>query len=337
MFARTLALLAASCTTGFAAVSLQDADSLWKFDGAASGTATNAQIIDATGRHTNVTGATNLTWKTNVPANSPAGGTPVDSLGRALSFNPVVTAAGSSTPLPVVNDTVSAATFRVAEGTVSGNFSILTRAMWEGPVPGATGVTPNDAPGNYWLVNNGLSGNGVGSLFGFLGAADGQTARLSYYTSNTTDTTNGGITTGTRSVNSSTGFNVSKGVWYDIGIVVDMGDGNAATTANNTVTFYLYGPDQSVLRKEVFSNMYISDVTTLAPAANAFLTVGAESPGTGTSNQRKTFNGSLDYLAIFDQSLSEAEVLAIFAAPEPTRGFLMMLGLMGLLARRRRA
>lgn len=323
MFARTLALLAVSCIPGFAAVSLQDADSLWKFDGAASGTATNAQIVDATGRHTNVTGATNLTWKTNVPANSPAGGTPVDTLGRALSFNPVTTAIG----VGAADDTVTAATFRVADATVSGNFSILTRAMWDGPVPGAEGITPNDTPGNYWLLNNGVGGNGIGSLLGFLGSADGETARLSYYTST------GGTFGGTRTVNSTAAL--TKGVWYDIGIVVNMGDNSAATLADNTVTFYLYGPGG--LQTQTVSGMYISDVTTAAPASNAVLTVGSESVGSGASNQRKTFNGSLDYLAIFDQSLSQADVVAIFAAPEPTRGFLVMLGLVGLLARRRRA
>ncbi|MES2507619.1 MAG: hypothetical protein V4599_13015 [Verrucomicrobiota bacterium] len=187
MFARFLILLGASCTAGFGSVTLQQADSFWKFDGAASGAASNAQIVDFTGNHTAVN-ATRLSWNTSVPATSPAGGAPQDTLGRALSFDPYVTVAGAGTG----DDTTAAATLQVANGTVSGNFSVLTRAMWDGPVLGADGVTPNDVAGNHWLMNNGLGGNGIGFLFGILGNADGQTARLAYYTSS------GGSFTGTR-------------------------------------------------------------------------------------------------------------------------------------------
>ncbi|GAA5136813.1 hypothetical protein GCM10023213_12510 [Prosthecobacter algae] len=320
MFARFFILLGASCTAGFGSVTLQQADSFWKFDGAASGAASNAQIVDFTGNHT-ASNATRLSWNTSVPATSPAGGAPQDTLGRALSFDPFVTVVGAGT----ADDTTAAATFQVANGTVSGNFSVLTRAMWDGPVLGADGVTPNDVPGNYWLMNNGLGGNGIGFLFGLLGNADGQTARLAYYTSA------GGSFTGTRTSTST--LAITKGVWYDIGMVVDMGDGNAATPADNSVTFYLHGPGG--LQTQTVTGMYISDATTTAPSST--LTVGSESGGVGTSNQRKSFDGSLDYLAMFDESLTQAEVQAIFAAPEPGRALLLGLGLAGMLLRRRRA
>ncbi len=319
MFARFLFLLGSFCTAGFGSVTLQQADSFWKFDGGASGTASNAQIVDFTGNHTAIN-ATRLSWNTSVPATSPAGGAPQDTLGRALSFDPYVTVAGTGT----ADDTTAAATFQVANGAVSGSFSVLTRAMWDGPVLGEAGVTPNDVPGNYWLLNNGLGGNGIGFLFGLLGNADGQTARLAYYTSS------GGSFGGTRSLTST--LAITKGVWYDIGMVVDMGDGNAATLADNSVTFYLHGPGG--LQMQTVTGMYISDVTTAAPSTT--LTVGSESTGLGASNQRKSFDGSLDYLAMFDVGMTQADVQAIFAAPEPSRALLVGLGVVGLLLRRRR-
>lgn len=319
MFARFLFLLGSFCTAGFGSVTLQQADSFWKFDGGASGTASNAQIVDFTGNHTAIN-ATRLSWNTSVPAVSPGGGAPQDTLGRALSFDPYVTVAGAGT----ADDTTAAATFQVANGAVSGSFSVLTRAMWDGPVLGEAGVTANDVPGNYWLLNNGLGANGIGFLFGLLGNADGQTARLAYYTSA------GGSFGGTRSLTST--LAITKGVWYDIGMVVDMGDGNAATLADNSVTFYLHGPGG--LQMQTVTGMYISDVTTAAPSTT--LTVGSESTGLGASNQRKSFDGSLDYLAMFDVGMTQADVQAIFAAPEPSRAMLVGLGVVGLLLRRRR-
>lgn len=319
MFFRFSLFLALSCTTAFGVVTLENADSLWKFDGADSGTASNGQIVDATGNHVAINAA-RLSWNTTVPANSPAGGWPVDTIGRALSFDPYVTIAGAGTS----DDTVAAAAFQVANGTVSGNFSVLTRWNWAGPLPGADGVTPNDLPTNSWLLNNGLGGSGIGFLFGILGNSDGETAKLAYYTSS------GGSFSGTRTKTSTLSF--AKDTWYDVGIVVDMGDGDASTIADNSVTFYLFGPDG--LQTETYTGMYISDATTTAP--NTTLTVGSESSGTGSSNQRKTFNGSLDYLAIFDESMSQEEVLAIFAAPEPGRVMLSLLGFLGLIVCRRR-
>ncbi|HEY1082725.1 MAG TPA: PEP-CTERM sorting domain-containing protein [Prosthecobacter sp.] len=313
MFVRSLfALALCTCTSAFGAVTLQDADSFWKFDGGSSGTATNAQIVDFTGNHV-ATSASRLSWNTSVPATSPAGGIPVDTLGRALNFGPTTVTKNDGA---AVNDSVAAASFLVSNGTVSGNFSVITRAVWDGVVPGG-----DDALGYHWLLNNGLGGSGAGFLFGVQAQDSGNSGRLSYYTSAT------GVASGISTLA------MTKGVWYDIGIVVDMGDNNAATLADNTVTFYLYGPGG--LQTQTISGIHVSDLTSVAPGGN--LLVGSESAGTGTSNQRKTYNGSLDYLAIFDVSMSQQDVLAIMAAPEPGRALLLVIGLAGLLMRRRRA
>lgn len=324
MFVRSFLFLAAACactsTPCIAAVTLVDADSLWKFDGASSGTASNAQIVDATGNHTAIN-ATRLSWNTTVPATSPAGGAPLDTIGRAISFNPTVTTAAAGT----ADDTVAAASFQVSNGTVSGSFSVVSRMMWDGPLQGETGVTPNDLPAiNYWLMNNGLGGNGIGFLFGLLGNSDGSTARLAYYTST------GGTFGGTRSVTST--LAITKGSWYDVAMVVDMGDGDASTLADNSVTFYLYGAGG--LQTQTVTGIYISDATTVGPGTT--LTLGVESTGTGSGNQRKAFDGSLDYLAIFDTGMTQNDVLGIFVAPEPGRGLLLMFGITGLMLRRRR-
>lgn len=328
MFARLSLAMLAMATASHGALTLQNADSLWKFDGGASGTATNAQIIDATGNHTAIN-ANRLSWSTNVPALSPAGGQPVDSLGRALTFNPQVTAVNAGAG---VADSVAAGTFQVANGTVSGEFSVLTRAMWAGPATMSDGTTfSDDTVTNQWLLNNGLGGNGQGFLMGILPSSDGNSARMAYYTSTST----GGpptFTQGTRTYTTATSFSITKNVWYDIAMVVSTGDGDATTVADNSVTFYLYGPDGLVTASQ--SGMYISDISTIPTGTT--LTVGSESAGTGTSNQRKSFNGSLDYLAMFEDALSQEEVVAIFAAPEPGRVLFLLFGLLGLVARRRR-
>lgn len=291
------------------AATLLDASTLWKFDFASSGTPTNAQIIDssAIAPTATVTNSARLTW-TTVPANGPAGGAAVDTIGNGMQFTPLVTV---STPGDAA-DTVQAAAFVATGANVTGGAAVVMRLRWDGRPAGL-----DDNLGYQWLVNNGYTGAGNGFLFG-ISSSDLVTGRLSVLTSGT----------GATNPNSSSTFTLQTGIWYDLAVVFDdLGDADIAT---GRVTYYLYSAAGG-LQTTVINNAYIPTAT-----GNSNVIVGTESFGTGTGNNRKSFYGAMDYLALFDTSLTQSEVLAIFAAPEPGRGMLLLAGglLMGLRRRR---
>jgi hypothetical protein len=295
------------------AVTLTDAHRLWRFDHADSGVASAGQIVDANGNP--VTNASaNLTW-TTVPATGPSGGDAVGPVARGLSFNPSITVKegqGDSGGINELNDTAVAATFQVSSGaTVKGNATVMTRLLWDGPLP------TDDNIGNVWLVNSGMGGANLGFMMGFT-----QGGSLAYYTASV------GGSGATHGYNTGSDFVMQTGVWYDIAMVVD----NLGTEGDATgrVTFYVR-PEGGEL--SVFSSVNTIWVNETSAST---LTVGSESGGTGTGNQRKTFDGTLDYLALFDEALSQADVLAIFAAPEPGRAMLGLMGMVWCLVRRRR-
>ncbi|TLD70274.1 PEP-CTERM sorting domain-containing protein [Phragmitibacter flavus] len=296
------------------AVTLTDAHRLWRFDHASSGTASAGQIVDANGNPVNAA-SSNLSW-VPVPATGPSGGDAVGTLARGLSFNPSVTVvpgAGDSGGTNPLNDTAVAATFQVSTGaTVKGNATIITRLYWNGP------IASDDNFGNVWLVNSGMGGSNVGFMMGFT-----LTGRLTYYTASV------GGSGATHVYNSGPGLVIAEEGWYDIAMVVD----NLGTTGDATgkVTFYAKPAAGNLITDTSGNNVWVNE------NSGSGLTVGAEQGGTGSGNQRKTFDGTLDYLALFDEALSEAEVLAIFAVPEPSRGILVMMAGMLLIGRRRKA
>lgn len=296
------------------AATLLDASTLWKFDFASSGTATNTQIIDSSALAPTATvSATNfnaLSW-TTVPATGPAGGAAVDTIGNGLQFTPVVTvpAAGTGT---TEADTVRAAAFIAGNANVTGSAAIVMRLRWDGRPAGL-----DDNIGSQWLVNNGYTGLGNGFLFG-INSTDLLTGRLSVLT-------NGA---GATNPNSSSTFTLQTGVWYDIALVFDdLGDADIAT---GRLSFYIQSAAGG-FQSTVINNAYIPTGT-----GNTNLVVGSETAGTGSGNNRKSFYGAMDYLALFDTSLTQSEVQAIFAAPEPGRALLLMMGVMLIGIRRRR-
>jgi|GEM_PF-3012248 len=289
-----------------AAVTLEDADSLWKFDFANTGVASNTQIIDSTGNHTANSGSlANLSW-INVPATGPYGGPSIDQLARGLAFTPKLIALDAGTN---GEDSIQAAGFTSTNATVSGNATLVTRLKWDGLVEGM-----NDAAGP-WLLNNGL-GADSGWLFGLT-----TTGALNFYNAPSA------VASVSRTYTPG-GSNLNVGEWYDIAMVLD----DLGTAGDNTgrVTFYLVGEDGTVQTFTSTDNMLITNLS------GGTLVVGSESLGTSTGNSRKTFRGEVDYLAMFDSALSEADVLNIFATPEPSRAFCLALGVGALLLRRRR-
>lgn len=321
-------------------ITLEDADSLWLFDGGTVGTpATSGQIIDATGNHT-VSSVGHLHW-TDVPATGPYGGSTQGSGGHGLQFSPIRVEHNVGTTA----DRVQAAYFTSTNATVTGSSTIITRLRWDGHITDDA-VTP-------WIINNGLVGwgndpDGAGPEIGYSqGFLFGLTAGgyLNYYTAaapttvsdgNPVPTPSGATHTfstsdisGAVAVAGSSALKLDVGVWYDVALVIDdLGDSDQKTTR---VTFYLVGPDGELkFYERISTNIWGS------ANAGANLVVGTESTGEGTGNQRKTFNGAMDYLAIFDEALSQDDIVAIFAVPEPGRAVLVLAGLGIFQLRRRR-
>lgn len=120
-----------SITVAKGAVTLADADSLWRFDmPGGSSVGSNVplgQIVDSSGNgHVASSMTGSLTWATT-PAQSNLGSPST----TGISFNPVVTSLNVG---PTVVDAVNPATFTVSNGSVSGGSAILTRFVSCGTV-----------------------------------------------------------------------------------------------------------------------------------------------------------------------------------------------------------
>jgi hypothetical protein len=311
-----------------AVVTLEDADSFWKFDGGTVGSAaTNTQIVDSSLNSAThpVSSSANLSWVAG-PAGGNYGGIAQGVGGHALKFNPVVTTqvAGSGA------DTVAAATFLATNASVSGSSTMITRLRWDGQIPLQAGGGFIDDNTNQWIVANGFGGWNE-SILGSLGYMFGLTTTggLYYYTAAANASNDPPQTpSGASHSFQPSGFTFTEGQWYDVAMVLD--DFGDASKTTGQVTFYVVGPNGEVQTFISGTNVWIS------PTSNANLLVGSESAGTGSVNQRKAFNGAMDYLALFDTALTRDEVLAIFAIPEPSRALLLLTGLSTLAMRRRR-
>ncbi|TLD69546.1 LamG domain-containing protein [Phragmitibacter flavus] len=311
------------CSPASAVVTLESADSFWKFDGGTVSTAaTFTQVVDSSVNNHQVTSGNfaNLSWVAG-PANGPYGGAPQYPGGHAIKFSPTVTTQVTGTGA----DTVSSATFIATNASVSGSSTMITRMRWDGAIPLAAGGGFIDDGTNQWIVSNGFGGWSEPSLasFGYMFGLN-TNGSLYYYTA--------GAGAGQTSSGASHVYNpaaiLNVGEWYDIAMVLnDNGDADKKT---GQVTFYLVGANG------ILSTFTSNATTWVSPTSNGNLLLGSETPGTGSGNHRKAFNGAMDYLALFDTALTQQEVLAIFAAPEPSRAVLLLSGLCSLALRRRR-
>ncbi|HPA17649.1 MAG TPA: PEP-CTERM sorting domain-containing protein [Verrucomicrobiae bacterium] len=285
---------------------LTNASALWKFDGASSGFVTNAnQIVDSSGNGHGATamtnpGNTNISWA-SVPLVGPGGAATVDPFvteGRGLSLQPGLVSSG-------LTDTVAAVGFTVNNFSVKGSATIATRFLWDGYISDDSGAQM------AWLYGNGF-GASNGWLFGVQNT--GTEARLKLFQLNFTTF--------------DSGYVMQTGVWYDA--VVVLTENIESGGAGDIASFYLYPAGGSLLTTNLNGTIW----TNSAPTS----LIGNETLSTGTGNQRKAFDGSIDYLAVWDRPLSQDEVLGLII-PEPTTIWLLAAGAGALLvmARRRRS
>lgn len=285
---------------------LTNAAALWKFDGASSGFVTSAaQIVDSSGNGHNATGITNpgntnISWA-SVPLTGPGGASTVDpfgSEGRGVSLQPYVVTPG-------LTDTVQTVGFTVGNFSVKGSATIATRFLWDGYIS-------DDANAQMtWLYGNGF-GVSNGWLFGIQNSGSTPYLRLFQLNFTTFDS----------------GYAMQTGIWYDA-VVVLTEDGESGGVGDS-VDFYVHPAAGSLFTTNRTGNIWTNATTTTL--------IGNETIGAaGTGNQRKAFDGTIDYLAVWDRALSQEEVLGLII-PEPSAVALLGAGgvVLGLLARRRR-
>jgi hypothetical protein len=276
---------------------LDSAQNLWQFDFADSGSpVTAAQITDSSGNPNQDADSVvsgSLLNWTTVPATGPGGTPAVGPDQRGLQFNPVVNTAGAP-------DNVTSPGFIANGDAINGQSStVASRFFWEG-------YASDDSDAQmFWLINNSLSGGGPGYLFGVRGG------KLSLHMTNT-----GGSF-------DSTLLTLTPGSWYDVAAVFDdLGDG---VGANDEITLYLYKNGQ------LLSHMITHAVPSAGGSTN--IIVGGESLGAGSSNQRKGFKGTVDYIAFWDTALTEADITTL-VIPEPAS--ISVIALLGGAAMMRR-
>jgi hypothetical protein len=289
-----LTVLLALCSTAARAGVLESADALWKFDYAASGSPVTApQITDANDTVSGDQSASSVTNGDRLNWTT----VPANGPAGGVTIDPFWGGGRglefAPQTVPGNPDTVTNGGFTVNGFSVSGSSSIVTRFHWDGHAYDDPGVEMS------WLVNNGLGGGTVGWMFGVRGD------RLTVHQS------------GGKSFDSS--LALTPGNWYDAAAVFHDEDG----TANDTITLYLYPQGGTTL---------LSDTVTqqVASTANPTFRVGSETLGGGTGNERKAFDGIVDYIAVWDRELSGDEVFLIMNLPEPSTLALAALGLLSL-------
>jgi hypothetical protein len=289
---------------------LTNAEALWKFDGASSGFVTSAaQIVDSSGNGHNATvitnpGNTNIAWA-SVPLTGPGGASTVDpsgSEGRGVSLQPILLSSGPT-------DSVQTVGFTVGGFSVTGSATIATRFLWDGYI--SDDQAPNSAQMN-WLYANGFSTSN-GWLFGIQN--NGSTPILKLFQLGAGGTT------------FESTYAMQTGIWYDA--VVVLTEDSESGGIGDSVSFYINPAEGSLFTTNRTGNIWTS--------AGGTTYIGNETMTAGAGNSRKAFDGTIDYLAVWDRALSQEEALGLII-PEPSAVALLAAGgiVTGVLARRRR-
>ncbi len=281
------------------------ADALWKFDHADSGSVTAGQIVDSNNAHdaTSIQGdAGNLHWSTTPLSGTSIAGSvdPFGDHGRGLVFDQQLLQVNPGSN----NDLVKSVGLKIDDFRLYGPATFRTRLRWDG-------YTSTDHT-SAWTYKNGSYGGGW--LFGIAGG----TPSLRVLQSG-----GGAYATALSPIQTDT--------WYDIAVVIDgAGDGTGAD-----YSFYLL-PEGGELETVTLSGAY--DLNDGPDSQTNDAWIGGEAFGQHAGgNWLKSFDGTIDYFAIWNRALSHSEVRSTMV-PEPSAGLLLAIGLAGFVlgARRRR-
>jgi hypothetical protein len=280
---------------------LDTAEALWKFDHADSGSVTAGQIVDSNNGNdaTSIQGdAGNLHWST-----TPLSGTSI--AGSVDPFGDHGRGLVFDQQLVEQNpDQASVSAVRIDDFRLNGPATFRTRLRWDGYI--------SDQSTSAWIYANGSYSGGW--LFGIRGGSP----HLQILHRQ------GGATASSLPV-------IEPDTWYDIAVVIDGAGDDAIGEQSANFSFYLL-PEGGQLQEVTLTGRYGDNAS---GAGNAL--IGGETAGIGGGNRLKSFDGTIDYFAIWNQALSRSEVRSTMV-PEPSAGLLLAIGLAGVVlgGRRRR-
>ena len=169
--------------------------------------------------------------------------------------------------------------FHVSDLALGGDATLVTRFKWDG--------YPSDQA-SAWMYYNAY-GNNQGWLFGLSGGS--ANPRVLRYSS----TGQGG--------SHQPAWTTTPGTWYDLAVVLD------DNGTSDTVTFYRW-EEGGALLKQTYNVSWVNDVLNTTGTR-----VGFES--TSGTNARKSFDGVIENLAVWNRALSETDIHAAFGHPDP--------------------
>jgi hypothetical protein len=168
--------------------------------------------------------------------------------------------------------------FQVARGlSLSGSQAVMSRIYWQGHTHSSL---------QTYIFNVGLDRNGKGFIFGIR-----RNGRDNVLGSNTSPIPGESGEQNRLAAN----LKLEKNTWYDIGISWNADD--------CTLTFYL-GSKAHGVQSQVFTDIV------LPQSSPGYFRVGGE----GFSAKSKTFKGMIDYVAVFDRAITEAEFTAAISS-----------------------
>lgn len=215
------------------------------------------------------------------------GGYPATSLVNTPSWNTSIPSTGPAggqsyggAGLLLQPTAVAPEGFAVSNLALAGDSAMVTRFHWDGYT---------DPTSSYaWYYKNAYGGGGAGWMAGFQRSSSKfglLIAGKGFFAPSWTD------------------WDTSAGAWYDLAVVVD------DNGSSDTITFYRWKNGSS------FQSQTLNVTDAINGTVYGGTLVGLESATGG--NAIKSFKGTIDHIAVWNRTLSGAEVHDAFGSPNP--------------------